>query len=174
VVLVDFLALHVGAFRNMDRGVMGRLQELVQACSIEAHKLDPETETGDFTNPELYTRHQPAAYCVLVLTGRLQVVATDDGFVSEAGPYKTLAAEALTVMDGEEYVPDFSTTVLEDTRLIRIMRSQYQELVLGRPITDFKDRGAGAAARAGDDAAANSPRVRAAGAAASSLPLSPP
>ena len=88
-VLVDFVDLHVSSFRDYrsqggEHEKRRRMKELVRAASIEEHK--PEEE-GQLV-PQLFVRGQPCDHCVLVLTGRLQVVATADNFVSEAGPYR--------------------------------------------------------------------------------------
>lgn len=132
------------------------MKELVRACSIEEHR--PEDE--DQLVPQLFVRDQPCDHCVLVLTGRLQVVATAENFVSEAGPYKIIGSEALV---NTRYKPSFSTAVLEETRLIRIRRSQYRQMIEGKHITDFKDQAKGDAAKAGEMASAASPRNRASG-----------
>eukprot|EP01051_Picozoa_sp_SAG22_P012084 SAG22_NODE_1226_length_5115_cov_1.930024_3_plen_97_part_00 len=93
--LVDFLELHVASFRDYrvakggDQEKRRRMKDLVRAASIEEHK--PEEE-GQLV-PQLFVRGQPCDHCVLVLTGRLKVVATDENFVSEAGPYRILGAE---------------------------------------------------------------------------------
>eukprot|EP01051_Picozoa_sp_SAG22_P012083 SAG22_NODE_1226_length_5115_cov_1.930024_2_plen_298_part_00 len=70
------------------------------------------------------------------------------------------ATKCHAALNNPNYRPSFSTAVLEETRLIRIRRSQYRQMVDGKPITDFKSQTASEAAKAGEQAASASPRNR--------------
>mmetsp|Transcript_1385 Transcript_1385/g.1831 ORF Transcript_1385/g.1831 Transcript_1385/m.1831 type:complete len:391 (-) Transcript_1385:142-1314(-) len=73
----------------------------------------------------VYNRNEPADFAVLVLGGKLTVLAGKDGFRSEAGPWTVLGADAL-VSKAKEYRPDFSAHVATDTvRLVYIQRADY-------------------------------------------------
>jgi hypothetical protein len=62
----------------------------------------------------LYRRGKPDTTCTLVLTGRVSVLAGRDEFLSDAGPWTLLAANALTSPEGE-YKPDFTAHIGSDT-----------------------------------------------------------
>lgn len=81
-----------------------------------------EGEIGDDTT--IYSRGVPSKNAYLIIHGRLQITAGDDGFKSEAGPWTLLGVRALT---DNLYAPDFTAKVVErPTRLLRISRKLYR------------------------------------------------
>lgn len=75
----------------------------------------------------MYKRGVPTINSYLILSGRLEICAGADGFVSEAGPWTLLGAHALV---DELYAPDFSARVVEKpARLLRITRRFYRLLL---------------------------------------------
>lgn len=75
----------------------------------------------------LYTRGVPTKSAILIINGKLEICAGNDGFISEAGPWTLLATSALT---DDLYAPDFTARVTEyPTRLLRIPRKLYRLMV---------------------------------------------
>lgn len=75
----------------------------------------------------VYKRGVPTQDAYLVIHGRLEVTAGDDGFVSEAGPWTMLGMRALTE---DLYAPDFTARVSErPARLLHIPRRTYRRMV---------------------------------------------
>ena len=69
----------------------------------------------------LYRRGKVTDRCTLVISGKVEVSAGHEGFVSEMGPFSLLAADALLA---DRYVPDFSAVVAsEQIRFLQIARS---------------------------------------------------
>eukprot|EP00634_Sargassococcus_sp_CCMP2135_P011481 CAMPEP_0198653010 /NCGR_PEP_ID=MMETSP1467-20131203/6772_1 /TAXON_ID=1462469 /ORGANISM="unid. sp., Strain CCMP2135" /LENGTH=910 /DNA_ID=CAMNT_0044388957 /DNA_START=81 /DNA_END=2813 /DNA_ORIENTATION=+ len=74
----------------------------------------------------VFARDVPASYAVLVLSGKLSVVAGKDRFRAQAGPWTVLGADALVTPADEHYVPDFSANVATDVaRLVYFHRADY-------------------------------------------------
>lgn len=72
----------------------------------------------------IYSKGVPSKNAYLIIHGRLQITAGNDGFVSEAGPWTLLGVRALT---DNLYAPDFTAIVIErPTRLLRISRKLYR------------------------------------------------
>jgi CBS domain containing-hemolysin-like protein len=75
----------------------------------------------------VYKRSVATQDAYLVISGRLEITAGDDGFVSEAGPWTLLGMKALT---DDLYAPDFTARVAErPARLLRIRRRLYRRMV---------------------------------------------
>ena len=68
----------------------------------------------------LYRRGKVANSCVLVMSGKIAILAGKDAFRSELGPWTAIAADSLMLPDGE-YVPDFTAFVVSDTARILIL-----------------------------------------------------
>ncbi|KAI0562847.1 Cyclin M transmembrane [Gracilaria domingensis] len=72
----------------------------------------------------IYTRGVPTKNAFLIINGRLEISAGNDGFKSEAGPWTFLGIRALT---DDIYAPDFTARVIErPARLLRISRKLYR------------------------------------------------
>ena len=141
--VVTFLCLHVEPFRNVTdltvidgqigdgddgRVTLARVREMLSVCPVEEVDLD--------VSREIYTAGHQTDMCTLVLTGRLKIVAGVEGFTSESGPFSVLAVGSLTSHKNRgsyhaAYVVDFTATVLERTRLLRIERGLYERLISG-------------------------------------------
>lgn len=83
----------------------------------------------DFTNDEttVYSKGVPTKNAYLIIHGRLQIIAGDEGFMSEAGPWTLLGVKALS---NNLYAPDFTARVIErPSRLLRISRKLYRDMV---------------------------------------------
>ena len=113
--LTSYLSNNVAAFRppNMSSAMLRRL---LLRCSVSS--ISPEeVQQGRY----VYVRGVPAAFCCLLLHGRLQIRAGNEGFTSELGPWTTLAMQALTDV---HYVPDFTARVECATRIVIISRKE--------------------------------------------------
>mmetsp|Transcript_10170 Transcript_10170/g.21310 ORF Transcript_10170/g.21310 Transcript_10170/m.21310 type:complete len:735 (+) Transcript_10170:211-2415(+) len=81
---------------------------------------------GDSTQKtvSVLRRGERTEQAVLLLQGKLKVIAGEEGFVSEAGPWTLLARGALK---STNYAPDFSAESLEfPLRLIRVSKENYE------------------------------------------------
>lgn len=77
---------------------------------------------GQYRGKCLYTRGQLAMRCILILSGKVLILAGRDEFEIEMGPWTVLAAEVL--VDAEmQFTPDFSAYVAsEDFRYLSLER----------------------------------------------------
>lgn len=149
------LASNVDAFKRLvGRGgegsdPCGRVRDLVLKASVleianntgangpnDAAGAPPNVTTSgydnqatglDYAHAVLYRRNKVETFCTLVLSGRLQIVAGQDEFRSEAGPFSVIAAQALTASVVDGYVSDFTASVLpgESVRCLRFSRMEY-------------------------------------------------
>lgn len=72
----------------------------------------------------IYSKGVPTKNAYLIIHGKLEIIAGDEGFISEAGPWTLLGGRALTQ---DLYAPDFSARVVErPTRVLRISRKLYR------------------------------------------------
>ena len=100
--LVSFLSSQIAIFRPpaMSSAALRRLVLRCSVCSIEQEELD----AGRY----VYVRGVPASFACLLLHGRLQIRAGNEGFASEMGPWTPIAMQALTDVS---YKPDFTARV---------------------------------------------------------------
>ena len=118
--LASYLSNNVVAFRPPNMS-FPMLRRLLLRCSIS--RLDTEqVETGRY----VYVRGVPASFCCLVLHGRLQIRAGNEGFTSEIGPWTMLALQALTDVN---YQPDFTARVECAARILIITRQEVHALL---------------------------------------------
>jgi len=93
------------------------------------------TVTKDSENSSenvLYKRGKVSTSCLLILNGKVSVHAGKDGFVSELGPWSTVAADALVNPAGL-YSPDFSCYVTSDSlRGLRLTFDSNDDAILNR------------------------------------------
>jgi Mg2+/Co2+ transporter CorC len=86
-----------------------------------------DTESSGPSDTVIYKRGVPTYAAYLVINGKLEITAGDDGFVSEIGPWTLLGSKALT---GDLYAPDFTARVSErPARLLQIRRRLYRRMV---------------------------------------------
>eukprot|EP01029_Cantina_marsupialis_P012982 TRINITY_DN2879_c0_g1_i2.p1 TRINITY_DN2879_c0_g1~~TRINITY_DN2879_c0_g1_i2.p1 ORF type:complete len:503 (+),score=170.14 TRINITY_DN2879_c0_g1_i2:400-1908(+) len=76
----------------------------------------------------VYQSGKMDTHCTLILSGKIKILAGREAFECEAGPWRVLAAEALVEEEGT-YVPDFSATLMEDVRCLRIARHDFLHLL---------------------------------------------
>ncbi len=88
----------------------------------------------------LYKRGKISNTCILILAGKVLVIAGKDGFQAEVGPWMTLGADALTTNE-DEYVPDFSAYIdspeLRYLRILKPVSQSAKELVTNT--SNYKD-----------------------------------
>lgn len=93
--------------------------------------------SGNAGSPDvcIYTRGVPSKNAFLIMNGRLEICAGNDGFISEAGPWTFLGIRALTE---DIYAPDFTARVIErPARLLGISRRLY------RVMKEYSSKGGG-------------------------------
>lgn len=77
----------------------------------------------------LYVHAESQTFATLVLSGKLTVLAGNDRFRSEAGPWTVLGADAL-VADEDSFLPDFSAFISTATvRCLFIARADYARAI---------------------------------------------
>ena len=112
--LTSYLSNNVPNFRPPNMS-LPLLRRLLLRCLITS--VTPEqVATGRY----VYVRGVPASFCCLVLHGRLQIRAGQEGFTTEIGAWTTLATQALTDV---EYTPDFTARVEVAARILIISRA---------------------------------------------------
>jgi len=118
--LASYLSNNVVVFRppHMSSAV---LRKLLQRCSVSVISQE-EVTRGRY----VYVRGVPASFCCLLLHGRLQIRAGNEGFSSEIGPWTTLALQALSDI---HYTPDFTARVECAARIIIISRTEMQAVL---------------------------------------------
>jgi hypothetical protein len=118
--LASFLSNNVASFRppNMSTALLRRL---LLRCSISSVSPE-EVARGRY----VYVRGVPAAFCCLLLHGRLQIRAGNEGFTSEIGPWMPLGMQALTDV---KYTPDFTARVDCAARIVIISRKDVQAVL---------------------------------------------
>lgn len=113
--LVSYLSTNVSLFRPAAFSGAA-LRRLVQRCPIYTVSAQ-QVAHGHY----IYVRGVPASCCCLLLHGRVQVCAGNEGLVSDIGPWTLLAANALTE---ERHVPDFTARVAAAARIFTIPRAE--------------------------------------------------
>jgi CRP-like cAMP-binding protein len=78
-------------------------------------------------DPIIYVRCIENSFFYLILSGEVMVCSGHEGFLIKMGPYNYLGLEALTQKD---YRPDFSAKVINQARLLKIRREDYQKYLL--------------------------------------------
>jgi metal transporter CNNM len=97
---------------------------------VDIDRQEPGYNGDEYASHDelLYKRGKVATHCTLILTGKVEVMAGKDGFLSDAGPWSVLAADALVGPPGT-YRPDFSARVAsEHARVVRITRNAIELL----------------------------------------------
>ena len=79
----------------------------------------------DYAHAVLYRRNKVETFCTLVLSGRLQIVAGQDEFRSEAGPFSVIAAQALTTPAVDGYTSDFTVRMSPQCPIIYILSTAF-------------------------------------------------
>jgi hypothetical protein len=84
------------------------LVENATVINLKRHSKDPTRPSPD---DFLFRRQKLSNSCVLVLNGKMQILAGKDSFRSELGAWSVLGLDALS----GEFVPDFSAYILSDS-----------------------------------------------------------
>ena len=122
---------------------------LVNLSSVRtlSRRAPPEAEEPA-AEDVLYERGAAARSCTLVLQGRLEVLAGNEAFRSDSGPWSVLAADAMVREEG--YVPDFTAYVAsERVKVMTFTMKDLREAMAARPLpraSSMKRAGSGRAA----------------------------
>lgn len=119
------------------------MERLLHSCPvIDQNRVSPdggsEPESADF----VYKEGERADYMIMVLTGKIQVLAGKDKFRADAGPWTVIGADGLYVVPDTDvsglspadvgFVPDFSAYIAsEHVRYIKITNAQYNRALRG-------------------------------------------
>eukprot|EP00177_Eucheuma_denticulatum_P004850 GFKZ01008803.1.p1 GENE.GFKZ01008803.1~~GFKZ01008803.1.p1 ORF type:complete len:893 (-),score=105.16 GFKZ01008803.1:73-2694(-) len=88
-----------------------------------------QSKKGREAKPDItvYSRGVPTKNAYLIMSGRVEISAGNDGFISTSGPWNFLGMQALT---DDLYAPDFTARVSErPARLLRISRKLYRLII---------------------------------------------
>lgn len=101
---------------------MAEVKALVAASLVVEHKRVAKDDRSLESEDSLYKKGKPSNSCILILAGKVVVLAGKDAFRVELGPWATLGQDALG-MDSDTYIPDFSCFVVSaDCKYLRISR----------------------------------------------------
>ena len=75
-------------------------------------------------DPILYQRGVPSDHFTLILSGKVMVYSGHEGFMITQSSFNYLGDQALT---RDDFKPDFSAKVVENSRILRITREKYRE-----------------------------------------------
>eukprot|EP00605_Chrysophyceae_sp_TOSAG23-4_P001079 GSChrysophyteH1.ASY1.ANO1.1184.1 assembled CDS len=139
--LTEAEALAIGAHfaKNTVAGSNGvevdLMELLLDSCPvIDQTRIAPMDE-GPATQDFFYMKDKSANFMIMVLTGKLTVLAGRDGFRSEAGPWSVIGADALRTGINEAtgtYTPDFSAYISSpEIRYIKISRNDFAKALRG-------------------------------------------
>ncbi len=118
------------------------MERLLHSCPvIDQNRVavdGSEAEAADY----VYRRDERADYMIMVLTGKIQVLAGKDKFRADAGPWTVIGTDSLYVLPDADvsgissievgFVPDFSAYVAsEHVRYIKITNAQYNRALRG-------------------------------------------
>eukprot|EP00743_Colponemidia_sp_Colp-15_P004222 GILK01004555.1.p1 GENE.GILK01004555.1~~GILK01004555.1.p1 ORF type:complete len:597 (+),score=107.48 GILK01004555.1:35-1825(+) len=120
--IASFLSSSVTAFYR-DAIPLDVLHRLIAAAAV-VDIQEPSRNSARF----LYQRGKPETLFTLILSGRVEIAAGQEGFLSEAGPWTTLGTQTLL---SENYTPDFTAKVVYAVRYLRISRQDYLNATRG-------------------------------------------
>jgi hypothetical protein len=87
---------------------------------VEATRLGQEDEMS--TENVLVRQGKPTNTCILILSGKILVMAGQENFRIEMGPWSMFGADVLTLPE-DRYVPDFTASIMSpEVRYLRIFK----------------------------------------------------
>ena len=125
--------------KNSDGGAAPLTEEIMN-CLLDQCPVYDLVRSGDgygeiHDSDLLFRKGECCDSMILVLTGKLIVLAGRDRFRSEAGPWTILGADALVMPSGGAYTPDFSAYIATETlRCIRVSREEFQKARSGEKV----------------------------------------
>ena len=109
--LASHLMMNISVFRDshFDKDCLRWILHQSHVMTID----DPEKK--------IYEKGTPADFCIIVLTGRLEIKSGENEYRNDAGSLSVVAPEALL---RETYIPDFTATISSDrARMVVINKS---------------------------------------------------
>ena len=97
--------------------------ELLELVDQELADRDPVELPDYIFNPVLITRGVESNVFLLILSGKVEVVSGNEGFMIVQSAFDSMGAEAMV---RDDYIPDFSAKVMERARILRIKRADYR------------------------------------------------
>lgn len=99
------------------------------------HVVDPDRDEKE-PNFKLYTKDKSVDYFVMILEGRVQVTAGQEGLSFFSGPFSCFGVDALKTSDippdsetGLSYKPDFTVELVQTTTYLQLPRKLYLSAV---------------------------------------------
>jgi metal transporter CNNM len=122
--VTSFLAANVKHMTKYHDGSLvpeEMLYAFVKRCKVE----NVEQKT---TNLPLYIRNTASDRCCIILTGHIKIIAGEEGFESEVGPWTILGLSAMTQ---SVYMPDFTANVKgpDVARILHITGAEYRNFI---------------------------------------------
>eukprot|EP00949_MAST-11_sp_MAST-11-sp1_P000144 g144.t1 len=122
------LVANVSAFgSNVFKGsdALEQVKELLRRATVE------QVTPGSHGPRVLYRRNKSDVHFTLILSGRVEILSGRDQVRVEYGAFQHLGEACLTVAKGA-WKPDFTATIVEESRLVRVPVSLYIDVVAGR------------------------------------------
>lgn len=134
------LIRNVPQLHKDDNGNPCQLTENDMLCLLDQCPVYDLARSGDgyseiHDSDLLFRKGEISDHMILVLTGKMIVLAGRDRFRSEAGPWTILGADALVMPSGSRYTPDFSAYIAtESLRCVRISREEFKKAKSGKKV----------------------------------------
>jgi CRP-like cAMP-binding protein len=135
------LATNVPCIANVFKNDAEIIREVVRSATV----VDVDNmNTSDGKPDYLYKRGDVANFCILVLSGRVMVLAGKDNFKAELGPWSAIGQDCLVAANGS-FTPDFDAFVSSGrAKYLRITSHVYTEEervipILSKRRDTFKD-----------------------------------
>jgi len=97
---------------------------IIRHSEVVEKSIDSTKNTVDSSKEYIYTRGKPCSFCILILSGKINILAGEQKFRSDAGPWTVLAPKAIFLPE-DSFVPDFSAFVFPQHKVkyVKISRS---------------------------------------------------
>lgn len=127
--VTSFLAANVKHMTKYHDGSLvpeEMLYAFVKRCKVE----NIEQNTASLP---LYIRNTASDRCCIIITGHIKIIAGEEGFESEVGPWTILGKPAMTQT---VYMPDFTAKVKgpDVARIMHITGAEYRNFVQGKRV----------------------------------------
>jgi len=100
-------------------------EDLLQLSKSHDVKDDIDISQGGFL---LYKKGESSQYFTLILSGKIDVFSGNEAFKSQIGRFGSLGLKCI-LLDPMVYVPDFTAIVHSTSRVLRISRETYQQVL---------------------------------------------
>ena len=111
-----------------------KVEELVRKSTLFEVKRVGSGDSGLHSENSLYKKGKVSNCTILILSGKLVIYSGRDSFKAEAGPWTTLAPDAL-LMRNDEFISDFSAYIESPELRYLLVAKSLDEQVLPQRLT---------------------------------------